>query len=384
VQNKAQSDLACRVLDHLDNLTTDVAPEITNVSGEGYLSEEVYRRELDLIFRKQPFIVAHETQFQNSGDYLATSLLGVPILLVRTETKISGFVNRCRHRGARLVEPGSGRKDQLFVCPSHGWCYNLNGDLSRIPDYRRGFPELDLTQRGLVALQTEVRHGLVWVSFNSAESSVADYLGALDEEFANHRLDELRFYEGSSLEGSFNWKLGIEAFLETNHFRMLHPAMKKYVFTPDISLVDEIGNHVRLVAPKHSVTANRKLAVSERRIREHATIAYTLFPSTVLFVEKKHVTVMLMQPNAIDSCDVRFFSMVQKSGPELNSYWDDNIGKFMDAVAEDFDALRAAQDGFGRPGSLRIPGGDSVVFGRNEPGLRIFRERVKAALKCSN
>lgn len=382
MRDEVQSELATRLLDHIADDTTDLAPHLSVRGLDGYRDADTYRRELDRIFQRRPFIVAHVAQFPASGHYLATDLFGIPVLLMRNGEDIKGYVNLCRHRGTRLVDPGYGRAAaDGFTCPWHGWRYDLSGGLCAIPDHQRGFPGLDLTQRGLLPLHTEIRHGFVWITVGAAGSTgVADYLGPLDQEFADHELDTYLYYNDTSRSGGFNWKLGIEAFLETYHFRWLHPAMKKYVLSPDLSLVDRMGEHVRLIAPKRSVLENRDLAPAERRVREHATLAYILFPSTVVFVEKRHVTVMSMRPTAPDACDVRFLNIVQEDTLTRRDYWDENIGKFMDAAAEDFGALEAAQSGFGRPGTLRAPGHESVVFGRNEWGLQLFRNIVDTVL----
>ncbi|PSM40849.1 hypothetical protein C6Y14_22810 [Streptomyces dioscori] len=383
MRETTQSQLVQRLLTHVDEATTDVAEHVSLRSSDPYGDEEVYRREVDRIFRREPFVVAHVTQLASPGDYVADDLLGVPFLLVKqADGEIRGFVDLCRHRGTRLVAPGAGKAvAEGFTCPWHGWRYGLDGGLCGITDRRRGFPEIDMARRGLLRLTTEVRHGFVWVTLDTdGEPGVAGQLGALDAEFAGLGLDTHTVYGHSRRPGRFNWKLGIEAFLETYHFRWLHPAMKKYVFAPDLSLVNGIGRHVRLVAPKKSVLENRELRPADRRIRDHATIAYMIFPSTVLFLEKRHITVMSMRPTAVDACDVRFLHAVREDTLHRRAYHDDNIGKFMDAAAEDFGALEPAQDGFGRPGAVRAPGHESVVFGRNEWGLQLFRSTVDAAL----
>ncbi|MFE1802432.1 aromatic ring-hydroxylating dioxygenase subunit alpha [Streptomyces sp. NPDC059517] len=389
MREETQSQLVQRLLTHIDEATTDVSEHVSLRSSGPYGDEEVYRREVHQIFRREPVIVAHVTQLASPGDYVADDLLGVPFLLVKqADGEIRGFVDLCRHRGTRLVAPGAGRAvADGFTCPWHGWRYGLDGGLCGITDRRRGFPEIDMARRGLLPLTTEVRHGFVWATPDAesgrgatAVADVAKQLGPLDAEFTGLGLDTHSFYGHSARPGRFNWKLGIEAFLETYHFRWLHPAMKKYVFAPDLSLVNGIGRHVRLVAPKKSVLENRDLRPADRRIRDHATIAYILFPGTVLFLEKRHLTVMSMRPTAVDACDVRFLHAVREDTRHRRAYHDDNIGKFMDAAAEDFAALELAQDGFGRPGTVRAPGHETVVFGRNERGLQLFRATVDAAL----
>jgi phenylpropionate dioxygenase-like ring-hydroxylating dioxygenase large terminal subunit len=305
------------------------------------------------------------------------------VLATQADGAVRGFVNACRHRGGRIVAAGCAHAEANgFSCPWHGWRYDLSGALTDVPDGDRGFPGLPPGGHDLIPLRTEVRHGLLWLSLDGAAPDVATHLGDLDEELRTFGLDDYLDYGRSEQTARFNWKLGIEAFLETYHFRWLHPAMKKYVFAPDLSLVDRIGNHVRLIAPKKSIVDQRDDPAQSLRLRPHATIAYCLFPNTMVFVEKRHVSVMTMIPVGAEETEVRFFHLVSEDTLRLRDYWDDNIQKFMDATAEDFGALEAAQRGF--PALLRhgraTGDGCQVTFGRNEAGLQMFRAGVDAML----
>jgi vanillate O-demethylase monooxygenase subunit len=58
-------------------------------------------------------------------------LLGVDVVLWRTDAGIFAFKDVCVHRGTRLslgwVDDGQ------LVCPYHGWCYRSDGAVTRIP-----------------------------------------------------------------------------------------------------------------------------------------------------------------------------------------------------------------------------------------------------------
>lgn len=64
------------------------------------------------------------------------------ILIVRGEDGVArGFVNQCRHRGARLVTEPSGCR-RFFTCPYHAWSYDSRGRLRSLPR-AECFPGLD-------------------------------------------------------------------------------------------------------------------------------------------------------------------------------------------------------------------------------------------------
>lgn len=62
---------------------------------------------------------------------LAATLLGRSLALVRTGGEVHAFSDICRHRGASL-SLGSVQGDCL-VCPYHGWEYDMQGQVVRIP-----------------------------------------------------------------------------------------------------------------------------------------------------------------------------------------------------------------------------------------------------------
>ena len=57
-----------------------------------------------------------------------------------------------------LVE-GAGCSRAL-VCPYHGWTYRLDGSLSHVP-HADGFPDLDMSVRGLVEVASREVDGLI-------------------------------------------------------------------------------------------------------------------------------------------------------------------------------------------------------------------------------
>ena len=381
-----EETLARRVIAHIEAGTTDVTTGVQTRPVADYVDPALAERETRALFRRTPAIVASAGRLAEPGDHLAGELHGVPYLLVAQEQgPPRAFVNSCRHRGTRLVPPGEDTAVAAgFTCPWHGWRYDLAGGLCGVPDGARGFPDLPAEPYGLTPLHAEVRHGFVWLTLaGGRDGGVAEHLGELDAELRSYRLDRYLDYGGSVTTGAFNWKLGIEAFLETYHFRWLHPAMKKYVFAPDLSLVDGIGRHVRLVAPKKSILPGRGNSAEAPRLRPHATIAYGLFPGTMLFVEKRHVSVMSIFPAGPERSEVRFLHAVNEDTLRRRAYWDENIGKFLDAADEDFAALTAAQQGFAAQVELARAQGrpePAVTFGRNEAGLQLFRRAVDEAL----
>src|SRR5690242_18632180 len=90
-----------------------------------YTSEDLFNVERHLFFPRQWVLVGHSSQLRTIGDYFITECFGESIIIVRTAaSQIDAFFNVCRHRGAPICLKSSDHIEQ-FVCPYHGWTYDL-------------------------------------------------------------------------------------------------------------------------------------------------------------------------------------------------------------------------------------------------------------------
>lgn len=77
--------------------------------------------------------MAFAADVPNPGDVQKVDVLGLSLILLRTESgEIKTFYNVCRHRGRQLVDdPCTAVK--LLRCPYHAWTYRLDGRLQGTP-----------------------------------------------------------------------------------------------------------------------------------------------------------------------------------------------------------------------------------------------------------
>src|SRR6476620_9972034 len=105
-----------RALTHLENRTTDQAPEPMLIPVQSYLDENQWRAELEAIVKRKPQPLALSIEIRNGGDYKAMNVAGVPFFVVRGHDGVArAFLNACRHRGAQLCEVGLGNR-RRFRC----------------------------------------------------------------------------------------------------------------------------------------------------------------------------------------------------------------------------------------------------------------------------
>src|SRR5258708_28214746 len=108
-----------RVLDHIDQQTTDVADHVWREPVENYLSRERFAAEMELM-RSYPIAFCPSAALPEEGSYVARDAAGTSILAVRgTAGVVRAFRNPCRHRGVPLPDNRAGQKAVLFPYHPH-------------------------------------------------------------------------------------------------------------------------------------------------------------------------------------------------------------------------------------------------------------------------
>src|ERR1700689_3509232 len=142
-----------------------------------YTDLEIFRREVDQIFRRAWKGGGQRDQLPKPGDYFTTELAGEPLLLVRgVGGELRGFYNVCRHRAGPPAEGCGSRK--LFRCSYHGWTYGLDGSLLSATEIEgvEGFrPE----EFALAPVRVEEWFNLIFVNLDSDARPLHESLGEL-------------------------------------------------------------------------------------------------------------------------------------------------------------------------------------------------------------
>jgi phenylpropionate dioxygenase-like ring-hydroxylating dioxygenase large terminal subunit len=150
------------------------------VSRDVFVSDEVYRLEMQRIFDRNWIYLAHETELTDPGDFVTRTMGRVPVVIVRDgDGSVRAFLNSCRHRGAKICRADSGNA-RHFVCPYHGWTYERSGRLVTTT-FDKHFPKgFDFTQFGLAPVpRVEVHKGLIFGCWSEGVEALADYLGEI-------------------------------------------------------------------------------------------------------------------------------------------------------------------------------------------------------------
>jgi len=194
---------------------------------ELYRDPEVFERERAAIFAKSWQFFGLEADLVRPGDYLADTLAGYPILVIRDEHgALAGYHNVCRHRAGPLVSEAKGRCDREFVCRFHEWRYGFDGRL-REPTGFGSAEGLDSAQYSLFAIRVETWRGFIFVNLDTGAAPLIDLLRPLDDRLGRQPRRPARVRDSHPV--ACNWKVFVENYLDGYHKEGVHPALASEV-----------------------------------------------------------------------------------------------------------------------------------------------------------
>lgn len=381
--SSTQDELFERIVEHLDSGTDPMADQVMEYPVERYVQADHLDREGALLFGKLPLVVGASDRVRSPGDFFTDDLSGWSLLVVRGDDGVlRGFHNMCGHRGSEVKVRESGCS-RSFTCPYHAWTYDSEGRLVAIPN-DDGFAGLDRSDRGLIEVPVEERHGLVWAQPNSAPGTsldVAGYLGELDAQLGEFELHSYVHDRTDILRQPFNWKFVIDGFLETYHLRFLHPKTIGPHIHSNFAMCDTYGRHGRMVGLRCSFDAMREAPEQDREVLPHLAVIYQIFPNTILVWQGDHFEAWSSFPNGTaDAMSARasLLAPPDLTGPVYDARWDKNWKILMDTVLnEDFPVARAMQRNNASGARTH------AIFGRQESALQHFHRSLEHELSSA-
>ncbi len=211
-----------RLADHVRNKTTDQAEGNWQEPVENYADEELFRAEVETMFKRIPLPLALSCELPEKNSYKAIEAVGLPVVITRdAKGEVHAMLNVCRHRGALICAEGTGTSRAL-TCPYHAWSYGMDGELRGIYG-ESTFGDFDKSERNLVQLPVVEVAGLIFVCLTPGlEMDIDGWLGDFKPVLEGLKLDELHLFSSRMMPGP-NWKVVIEGYLEGYHFASLHP-----------------------------------------------------------------------------------------------------------------------------------------------------------------
>ena len=341
-----------------------------------YIDPERYEAEQRRLFARLPLLVAPSALVPSPNLAVAHDGYGTPLILTRDgQGEAHVLANVCRHRGTRLVEAcDEPTPAARIVCPYHAWTYRADGALIGLPR-AECFPGLDKAGHSLLPFRDYECGGLIWFS-RDAQEDFAE-IDMLCEDFDAFGISSHYLYRRRTHDVAANWKLVIDAFLESYHVQRLHAQTIASFFADGITAADTIGPHQRAVVGRADY-----LAEIDRddwaALRRAVTYTYQIFPNAVIIVSPDYINILVVMPQSVGRCLVEDFMLIAEP-PQTNeaeAHWR-RSWELLDGgtfAAEDFHAAALCQRGLDS-GLLK-----EATLGTLENGIAEFHAKVDALL----
>ncbi|RIX29358.1 aromatic ring-hydroxylating dioxygenase subunit alpha [Sphingomonas edaphi] len=348
---------------------------VETLSASVYVDEARFETEKRRIFDHVPHLLGPSALLPDRNQAVAHDDYGTPLILSRDiDGKAHVFANVCRHRGTRLLDSHEVVPAKRIICPYHAWAYKPDGELTGIPR-NDCFPDFDKGRNGLREFPCVEAGGLIWW----AKDEGADFTDAiaLKDDLDAFGLGDLYLYRRKTHDVAANWKLIIDAFLESYHVQRLHAATIASFFADGITTADSIGRHQRA-----AVGRSDYLAELDRddwaQLRKAVTYTYQLFPASVIIVSPDYINLLIAMPQTVGRTLVEDVMLIPEKPAtnEAEAHWQRSWDLLDGGTfgAEDFHAAALCHRGL-ESGEI-----EKVVLGKLENGIAEFHRKVEAAL----
>ena len=193
-----------------------------------YTDPTIFDLEMERLFGRAWLFVGHESQVKKPGDFITTDLGKYPVIMTRhADGSVQVLVNRCTHRGPKVVNEKCGHRKQL-TCLYHGWTFDTDGKLLRVPVPEGCAPAFTADKFNLAkAPRIGIYRGFVFASMAQAGASFDEHIAPMKaniDDLVDRAPDgEIAFDAGvHRYVYRGNWKLQIENVLDSYHVPFSH------------------------------------------------------------------------------------------------------------------------------------------------------------------
>jgi len=368
-------DVAETMLNYVAQGRTFQSARVTTVPATHYTDAQRWSREMELIFKRVPLMLALSAELPEPGSFKAMEALGLPVLITRgVDRQVHAFLNVCQHRGAPVIAAGHGNCPR-FTCLYHGWTYSNDGRLLAITD-ARNFGDIDKSQRSLTALPCAERAGMIFVGLTPGTNLDVDgYYGGLLEDFEAADLAHWTFLGARVIEGA-NWKIAFDGYLEGYHFATLHPKTIAVRTPSNVTHYEAFGPHLRIGFPQMDIARLRDVPREQWGRCENSGFDFVriLFPNVSAFLAPEIAQIAQLFPGPTPDRNRTVLLYARRTPPadDADKAHIERMIDFLRDVTHDEDYVLGAQIQQGlQSGALQ-----SLVFGKNERGNQFFHEVV--------
>lgn len=305
-----------------------------------YTDPAITEQEIHKIFRKYWQYIGPSQQLKSVGDYITGYVGEIPVVVVRNEKGLEGFINVCRHRRHEVMK-GCGNA-KIMQCKYHAWTYDLEGQLKAAPRSDRE-PNFCTNDYPLLSIKVETLGPWVFANADENCKPVATYFEPVMEILKDSGIDfeSLEMWTRSEWESDANWKTMLENFLECYHCAVAHPGFSaaidvdqdNYKLTPHEWFSSQVG-YVR----QSALEGNSKVSIYDTKGSVKQAQYHLLWPNFTININPgfPNLSVDLWLPNGPNKA--RGFSE-QYFGPGVDKDWAEELIYFNQQVGEEDDIL---------------------------------------------
>ncbi len=230
-----------------------------------YTSRMFHDLEVKHIWNRVWQFACREEDLPNVGDHLLYEVGDLSLVVVRSDANtIKAFHNSCLHRGRKLVtEEGC---KEVFRCPYHAWTWNLDGSIKFVP-CKKDFEHAGEAAFDLPEVRTGTWQGFVFVNPRLEGPTLEEYLEVLPQHLDCYQLD--RCYKVIHVEKKIecNWKVALEAFMESYHVIATHPQLLTFMGDANAQY-DILSDHVNRAITGNATSSPHIQPPPEARVVE--------------------------------------------------------------------------------------------------------------------
>jgi len=350
-----------------------------------YNSNELTQLEMEQLFLRSWRFVAHVSDIPNSGDYQCFEMAQERAVVVRDQDgQVRAFNNVCRHRASRVVGEDKGHCGKAFICPFHGWSYNLDGTLKNIPK-ADSFPSIDKQQFSLKSLDCEVWHGMIFIRFDGTGPSIAELFAEAAEEIGLYRIEDMQPLDDPyQYKFDLDWKAVLDIDNEGYHVPIGHPELFDLVGATytDQPLEGGLSRSCGAINQrKHRLERNRDYVSTlpeESYLPEshqHMWIYWGLFPGFVLTLFPDQIEIYQIYPTGNQQSVMAGVTYaLPDDRVEMQKARELNRDINMDVGDEDIQLIEWAAAG------MRSSAFDGVILSDLELGVGSFQNQLREVL----
>ena len=350
-----------------------------------YNSDELTQLEMEQLFLRSWRFVGHVSDIPNSGDYQCFEMAHERAVVVRDQDgQVRAFHNVCRHRASRVVGEDKGHCGKAFICPFHGWSYNLDGTLKNIPK-ADSFPQIDKQQFGLKSIDCEVWHGMIFIRFGGDGASIAELFADAAEEIGLYRIEDMQpLDEAYQYKFNLDWKAVLDIDNEGYHVPIGHPELFDLVGATytDQPLEGGLSRSCGAINQrKHRLERNRDYVAalpSESYLPEshqQLWIYWGLFPGFVLTLFPDQIEIYQIYPTGNQQSVMAGVTYaLADDRAEMQQARELNRDINMDVGDEDIQLIEWAAAG------MRSSAFDGVILSDLELGVASFQNQLREIL----